>query len=126
MKQKFAGTIKNTINGSQFFKVILYPLQYNHSLTVFILHHRILFKCFRKDINFRKRTDFTNPPVLPIKDFPFTDSDFQLRIECSKETSHHILKTIKNRKSANQRKRSKRHSAHRDAGYDINSIMLFL
>ena len=36
------------------------------------------------------------------------------------------MKSIKNRKSANQSKRSKSHPTYGNAGYDINGIMLFL
>jgi hypothetical protein len=124
MEKEFTGTIEDAINGSQFLKIIFHSLQHNHSLTVFILYHRILFKRFRKYLNFRKRTDGTDPFIPPVKDFTLTDSDFQLRIECRKETSYHILKSIKNGKCTDQCKCSKSYSAHRNAGYDINSIML--
>ena len=36
------------------------------------------------------------------------------------------MKSIKNRKRADQCKRSKSYSAHRNAGYDINGIMFLL
>ena len=123
MQEKLTGSIKYTINLGQFLKVIFYTLQNSHSLTVFILYHCILFERFCRYSHFGKRTNSANPFILPVKNLPFTNHNFQLRIESGEKAGHHILKAVKNRECTDQRQCSKGHSAHRNAGYDINSIM---
>ena len=125
MKNKFTCAIEYTVYSSQFFKVILHTFQYNHSLPILVLHHCIFFKCFCKHLHFRKCTNSANPFILRIKDFSFTNCYFQLRVKSRKKASDHILKTIKNGKSANQSKCSKGYPTYGNTGYDINSVMLF-
>ena len=98
--------------------------QHPHTLSN-ILYKDCSHHCFL-DIplhHFGKRTNSANPFILPVKNLPFTNHNFQLRIESGEKAGHHILKAVKNRECTDQRQCSKGHSAHRNAGYDINSIM---
>ena len=126
MQDKLTCTVQQTINRRKLLEVIFHPFNNSHSLTDLILHHGILLQRLCPDTNFRQRAHFLKCCPLRFKDFSFTNRNFQFRIKGCKESCYHILKTIEYGKCTDQRQRSQCHSAHRNAGNDIDSIVFLL
>ena len=126
MQDKFTCAVQQTINRRKLLEIIFHPFNNSHSLTVLILHHGILLQRLCPDINLRQRAHFLKGCPLRFKYFSFTNRNFQFRIKSCKEPRHHVLKTIKHGECTDPRQRSQRHSAHRNAGNDIDSVVLLL
>ena len=125
-QQELSRPIEQAVDGCKLFEIVLHSFDDGHCLAVLVLHHGILFQCFRPHVNLGQGVYLPDARFVRVENLTFADGDFQCRVEGCEKACHHVLKTVEHGQGAYQRQRSQCHSTHRNTGDDINGIVFLL
>ena len=126
MKYHLPSSVQDAVDGGQLPEIILYPFDDRHCLTVFILHHDIVFQGFRENFHLGHLLQGLDSIVLGIEDLSAHRRNFQFGVEGREHGSNQILKTVEDGQSTHQCQCGESYSTHRHPGYHINRIVRFL
>ena len=105
------------------FEIVLHSLDDGHCLAVLVLHHGILFQCFRPHVNLGQGVYLPDARFVRVENLTFADGDFQFRVESCEKACHHVLKTVEHGKRTSQRQCGQCHSTHGYTGNHIDGIV---